>query len=183
MESFTLANSKFKRNKYDECIKICDILLKENSSDLAVQLLKTQAISKKSYIDDLEIDDVGLGGKLLDEYQINESARPGTSFQRPGSKSGIQAIKPMSSSGRPISGVVRNKTNQKSESRSDILRQNTGSNNRLMTSGGRNIRIATATLQSINSSMTLDVNNINVKNLIKKKALAKVSFNYFLECC
>lgn len=179
MENFALAMSKFKRNRLDECIKICDDLLKQNEKDLAVQLLKTHAIRKKNYIDDLEIDEENLGDKILDEYKLTNNAKPGTSFQKPGSRGINQAIKPMSSSGRPISGVVR--PNSRAISRGGESRGNqmqklgTASNNRLVTSGGRNVRIATATLQSINSSMTLDVNDIKPKSLVKNKSLAKVS--------
>lgn len=180
MENFALAMSKYKRHRFDECIKLCDEMLKQNDTDLAVQLLKTHAIRKKNFIDDLEIDDESLGDKILDEYKVTNNARPGTSFQGSGSRGINQAVRPMSSSGRPISGVVR--PNSRAMSRSgdnnksgNRLSSMSGQNTRLVTSGGRNVRIATATLQSLNSSMTLNVNDINPKSLVKKKSLAKVS--------
>jgi tetratricopeptide repeat protein 8 len=178
MENFALAMSKYKRHRFDECIKMCDEMLKHNDSDLAVQLLKTHAIRKKNFIDDLEIDDESLGDKILDEYKVTNNARPGTSFQGTGSKGINQAVRPMSSSGRPISGVVRPNSRAMSRENSkggNRLSSMSGQNTRLVTSGGRNVRIATATLQSLNSSMTLNVNDINPKSLVKKKSLAKVS--------
>jgi hypothetical protein len=176
MEKFTLAMSRFRRNKLDQCIILCDEILKENETDLAVQVLKTHAIRKKSYIDDLEIDDEGLGDKLLDEHKISNQIRPGTSIQRPGTQGVNQAIRPMSSAGRPISGVVRpNSRAQNVESRGlkGLNRGQTGQN-RAITSGGRNVRMATATLQSINSSSNLNLADIKAKSIIKNKTLAKV---------
>lgn len=38
---------------------------------------------RKQYIDDLEIDEEGVGDLLLDENSAATVARPGTSFQRP----------------------------------------------------------------------------------------------------
>ena len=48
MEKFSLAMSRFNRNKFDGCIILCDELLKQNPKDLAVQLLKTHAIRRKN---------------------------------------------------------------------------------------------------------------------------------------
>lgn len=180
MEKFALAMSRFKRNKYDACIMLCDEMLKINQADLAVQVLKTHAIRRKNYIDDLEIDDEGLGDKLLDEHKISNQARPGTSVQRPGTRGNNQAVRPMSSTGRPISGVIR--PNSRAQNQGDASKNLSSINrgtttNRAMTSGGRNVRMATASLQSINSSSTLNISDINAKSIIKKKSLSKVSFS------
>lgn len=191
METFTLAMSRFKRNKYDDCIILCDHLISKNTDDLAAQILKTNAIRRKNYIDDLEIDDEGLGDKLLDDHKISNQPRPGTSLQRPGTSSINQGIRPMSSSGRPITGVVR--PNSRAQNSGLVSRGSTGLNNkgtssmnssgsfnRAITSGGRNVRLATASLNSINSSISLNVSNINSKVLVKKKYLAKVKIIEFL---
>ena len=185
MEKFTLAMSRFKRNKYDECIKLCDEILKDNEADLSTQVLKTHAIRRKNYVDDLELDDEGLGDKLLDEHKISNQPRPGTSIQRPGTKGLNQGVRPMSSSGRPITGFVRpnsrsqNITNDKSNLNS-INRATTG---RAITSGGRNVRLATASLQSLNSSVNLNISDINAKSIVKKKSLCKavVDFLYYVD--
>ena len=41
------------------------------------------------------------------------------------------------------------------------------------------MRIATASLQSLNSTMSLNVNDINSKEIVKKQSLAKVRITNF----
>jgi tetratricopeptide repeat protein 8 len=79
--------------------------------------LKCKALTKKAYIDDLEIDEEGVADILMDDNAINKAPRPGTSFSRPMTSSGqaggiSQMVRPMSSSGRPISGYMRPGTNR-----------------------------------------------------------------------
>ena len=75
MEKFSLAMSRFNRNKFDGCIILCDELLKQNPNDLATQLLKTHAIRRKNYVDHLECDEETLGEQILDDHQIQTAAR------------------------------------------------------------------------------------------------------------
>ena len=49
---------------------------------------ETKALTKKAYIDDLEIDEEGVADILMDDNAINKAPRPGTSFLRPLSSSG-----------------------------------------------------------------------------------------------
>ncbi len=114
-------------------------------------------------------------------------ARPGTSIQRVGTSSGKginPMIRPTSSSGRPLSGVVRPATGNRAGTTSNENRLKTASKMnrsgtaRVMSSGGRQVRLATATLQSLNSSPSLNINDINAKSVVKKKSLAKVKFFY-----
>jgi len=150
-----------------------------------VQLLKTHAIRKKQYIDDIDYDEEAISGMLLDDHAISSVARPGTSIQRIGTSAGKasnQMIRPSSSAGRPLSGVVRPASSRAGTASNEnrlktankINRAGTG---RAMTSGGRQIRLATASLQSLNSSPSLNINDINAKNVVKKKSLAKVIIN------
>jgi tetratricopeptide repeat protein 8 len=197
MEKFALALSRFRRNKFDESILICDELLKINPDDLAVQLLKTHGIRRKNYVDDLELDEEGLGEMLLDDNKLSSMARPGTSLMRPGTSSkGISPmVRPISSSGRPLSGIVRPQSSNRKTGVNN-LRQQTGNRvgtSRAITSGGRHLRLATASLQSLNSSLSLNLNDINPKNIVKKKSLARAitdylfyvakNFKKFLEIC
>ena len=46
-------------------------------------MLKCKALTKKAYIDDLEIDEEGVADILMDDNAINNAPRPGTSFTRP----------------------------------------------------------------------------------------------------
>jgi len=43
-------------------------------------MLKCKALTKLQYIDDLELDEEGIGDILLDENKTANLARPGTSF-------------------------------------------------------------------------------------------------------
>lgn len=77
------------KNPYDQ-VGVFALTLK------AAWLLKCRALTKKAWIDDLEIDEEGVGdilmGKFfychhlntrLDENAMSNAPRPGTSFQRP----------------------------------------------------------------------------------------------------
>ena len=71
-------------------------------------MLKCRALTKKSYVDDLEIDEEGVADILMDDNALATAPRPGTSFQRPLSSGGAggisQSIRPMSSAGRAMTG-------------------------------------------------------------------------------
>ena len=75
--------SRFRRRKFDECIELCDELLANNPRDEAAWTLKCRSITRKNFIDDLEIDEANIGDILLDDNQVNQVAREGTSFNRP----------------------------------------------------------------------------------------------------
>ncbi len=182
MEKFSLAMSRFNRNKFDGCIILCDELLKQNPNDLATQLLKTHAIRRKNYVDHLECDEETLGEQILDDHQIQTAARPGTSLRATSSNKGPNPmVRPITSSGRPLSGVVRPGTVQRQGTTSgNIIRTQTGraGTSRATTSGGRYLRIATASLQSLNSNFSLDSKDINPKTIVLKKSLAKAVADY-----
>lgn len=96
MDLFIVAMSRFKRRKYDSTIELCDQMLEVNPNDQAAWTLKCQSLTKKQYIDDLELDEEGVGDILLDDNIISSSARPGTSFQRPlSSRGGDQSMNPV----------------------------------------------------------------------------------------
>ena len=125
---------------------------------------------------------------LLDENRISNAARPGTSLMRPGTsqKGGPSPlVRPVSSSGRAVTGVVRPQSSQRQGTQSNQSRLQTASKGqrlgttRATTSGGRYMRIATASLQSLNSTMSLNVNDINSKEIVKKQSLAKVRITNF----
>ena len=88
MDPFFLATSRFNRHRYDECIDICTQMLDKNPYDQAAWLLKCKALTKKSWVDDLEIDEEGVADILMDENSLATAPRPGTSFSRPLSSAG-----------------------------------------------------------------------------------------------
>jgi tetratricopeptide repeat protein 8 len=83
MNNFAQAMSRFRRRRFDECIQLCDELLASNPRDQAAWSLKCQCLTKKNFIDDLEIEQENLGDILLDDNQVSGVARVGTSFNRP----------------------------------------------------------------------------------------------------
>lgn len=118
---------------------------------------------------------------LLEDNKLSNAPKPGTSYQRTNTanKNSGPMMRPMSSVGRPLSGVVRpNSVSNRQGTTSNRLL--TGSNrigtSRGYTSQGRQLRLATASLQSLNSSITLNINDINPKTIVTKKSLAKVRF-------
>ncbi len=181
MERFALALSRFRRNKFDECIILCDELLSKTPDDMAVQLLKTHAIRRKNWVDDLDVDEEGLGEMLLDNHKLSTMPRPGTSLNKLNSSSGVSPmVRPTSNAGRPLSGVVRpQSSNKKGTAINNQVRQ-TGrvATSRATTSGGRYLRLATASLKSLNSSLSLNINDIIPKNIVKNRSLARAVADY-----
>jgi tetratricopeptide repeat protein 8 len=70
MDPLWLAMSKFRRGKIEECISLCDEILSRTPSDQATWFLKTKAVIKQNYIDDIELDEEGVADILLDENAI-----------------------------------------------------------------------------------------------------------------
>lgn len=68
MDPFFLATSRFNRQRYDECVDICTQMLDKNPYDQAAWLLKCKALTKKSWVDDLEIDEEGVADILMGKY-------------------------------------------------------------------------------------------------------------------
>ncbi len=68
MDQFFLATSRYNRQKYDSCIELCDKLLEKNSQDQAAWFLKCRALTKKMYIDDLEIEEEGVADMLMGKF-------------------------------------------------------------------------------------------------------------------
>ena len=63
-------------------------MLDKNPYDQAAWLLKCKALTKKAWVDDLDIDEEGIADLLMDENAVTNAPRPGTSFSRPYSSSG-----------------------------------------------------------------------------------------------
>ncbi|GFH19367.1 TPR_REGION domain-containing protein, partial [Haematococcus lacustris] len=138
-----LAHSRFRRRRFDECIDICTKVLERNPYDQ------------------------GIADALLDENQVAQVARPGTSLGRPatGAQGGPnQSVRPMTGAGRPLTGFARPGTSSRSNTSSGTARQGTAdlnaalrgggatrpgtSLNRPVTSSGRFVRLGTASMLS-----------------------------------
>ena len=115
--------------------------------------MKCQSLTKKNYIDDIEIDEQNIGDMLLDDHATTSYARPGTSFNRPTSSAGGSLnpiMRPNSRLGRPTSGMHRTGSRAGTSSGmrlSTAMRTATrGATSRVVTAGGRMARLGTASL-------------------------------------
>uniref|UniRef100_A0A8C0AY05 Tetratricopeptide repeat domain 8 n=1 Tax=Buteo japonicus TaxID=224669 RepID=A0A8C0AY05_9AVES len=75
--------------------------------------LKTRALTEMVYVDEIDMDEEGIAEMVLDENAIAQVARPGTSLKLPGTSQGggpSPAVRPVTQSGRPITGFVRPST-------------------------------------------------------------------------
>ena len=199
MDQLWLAMSKLRRNRLDECIAICDGLLGENPGDQAAWFVKGKAVLRKNFIDDVELDEESFAEVLLDENAVASMPRPGTSLHsaqqpgRGGSASGSsydQGIRPVSQSGRPITGFLRPASSRPMSGSSggnsirDALqsrsRMGTAASSRPMTTMGREVRLGTASLASATAGPLVDVGRLNVKKYAKRTGLAMMLTDYLI---
>ncbi len=196
MDPLWLARSKLRRGRVDECISICDSLLLDNPADSAAWFLKCKAVIKQNYIDDIELDDVSFAELLLDENAMASMPRPGTSLnaaKADGSNKNSNAydpgVRPVSSSGRPMSGFIRPGSSRPMSATSDIRgalessrRLGTASGGgRPMTTLGREIRLGTASLSSsgANGGM-VNLEKLNIKKYARRAGLSMILAEYML---
>jgi tetratricopeptide repeat protein 8 len=113
---------------------------------------------------------------------------PGTSLNSftagKGSGSYDPAIRPMSQSGRPITGFVRpNSSRPMTGSNPDLrtaLQSSRGSTARPMTNLGREVRLGTASLSSLASGPLVDIEKLNIKKYASRTGLAMALTDYLL---
>ncbi|KAK6038668.1 hypothetical protein COOONC_23827 [Cooperia oncophora] len=99
----------YRNNQIQACEEECTKLLRKNPLDQAAWALKLSCLTDPVYVDELENEEIGIAETFLDQNVIAPNARPGTSFQRPTTTAkGMNPIlRPTSTAGRPLSGVVR----------------------------------------------------------------------------
>eukprot|EP00357_Protocruzia_adherens_P005949 CAMPEP_0114976674 /NCGR_PEP_ID=MMETSP0216-20121206/2806_1 /TAXON_ID=223996 /ORGANISM="Protocruzia adherens, Strain Boccale" /LENGTH=501 /DNA_ID=CAMNT_0002337633 /DNA_START=38 /DNA_END=1543 /DNA_ORIENTATION=- len=187
MDPFFLAMQKYRRRKYDECIEMCDQLLEKNDRDQAAWFMKTRALTRKNWIDDIEVDEEGVGDILMDENATQAVPRPGTSFTRPmtGSQGGngpSQIVRPNTKSGRPVSGFQRagdRPTTNRGGSLEDAMRGDRPGTNRAVTSSGRLVRLGTASMRQMGGKF-IDPDKINLKQTAQRKHMSKIICDYLI---
>eukprot|EP01036_Dinobryon_divergens_P032502 gene32502-42107_t len=192
-----MAMSKLRRGRLQECITICDEILSANPSDQAAWIIKCKAVIKQNYIDDIEMDEEGVAEMLLDENAVASMPRPGTSVSTPqvSSKSGGNydpMVRPMSQSGRPMSGFARPSSSRPMSGSTTSIRdalqsgRRTGSSSsggvaRPMTTFGREVRLSTASLSgSASGGALVDVDKLNLRKYASRTGLAMVLTDYLL---
>ncbi|KAF4665261.1 Tetratricopeptide repeat protein 8 [Perkinsus chesapeaki] len=150
----------------------------------------------RNFIDDLECDEAPLGDMIAEENGINTAPRPGTSLQRPMSRS-IGTVRPSTNTGRPITGFARPGTNTgrappsaggRDQLSTALQQLNRGSSGRPMTSSvgrpttslGRLVRIGTASLQNDPDGEFIRPPTLNFQKFVDNQALAKALMDYLV---
>ena len=187
MDRLWLATSRLRRRRYDECIALCDELLGQNAYDSAVWYLKCRALTRRDWIDDTEVEEEGVAEVLLDDNAISSMPRPGTSLNRPQGTShgggGGQGVRPISSSGRPLTGFSRPGSNSGRQtsggSVESAFRGNRPGTSRPVSSSGRFVRLGTASmLSSQGLAGFIDVERMDLQKYAKRPALNRVLCDY-----
>ncbi|WIA20159.1 hypothetical protein OEZ85_006009 [Tetradesmus obliquus] len=194
-----LAQSKLRRRRYDECIQLCTDALQRNPVDQVAWYLKCRAITLKSWIDDTEIEEEGVADLLMDEHNVAQVARPGTSLARPmtGAAASGQSpvVRPMTGSGRPLTGFVRPGTSAARPGTGSTkpgtalaaalkaARPGTGSSSssRPLTTSGRFVRLGTASLAAAgHGGPFIAAERLDLRKYAARPHLARVLCDYIL---
>eukprot|EP00434_Breviolum_minutum_P044620 symbB.v1.2.039877.t1/scaffold6846.1/size15074/1 len=185
LNPFFRAVSRFRQRRWDECIDLCTELLEQNPRDQAAWFLKCRALTSKQWIDDVEIDEEGVADLLLDENAVAQAPRPGTSLNRPRTENGAgpsQVVRPVSASGRPLTGFARPGTNRPTSSSAgrDIttaMQGNRPGTSRPLTSMGRLIRLGTASMQQDGGEF-VRLESLDLQKYAQRPAIAKALCDY-----
>lgn len=185
-----LSMSRFRRRKFAACGEACDRLLKTNPRDQAVMFLKCRSLACETYVDDTEMEDEGVAELLLDDNATAAVPRPGTSLSRPqtnasGRGSGPdQSIRPVSASGRPLTGFARPGTSSRPTTGMTVETAFKGSRpgtSRPATVLGREVRLATASLAADTAAAGfINVDKLNLARIALRPPLAHAIAEYLI---
>uniref|UniRef100_A0A7S3G6M4 Tetratricopeptide repeat protein 8 n=1 Tax=Palpitomonas bilix TaxID=652834 RepID=A0A7S3G6M4_9EUKA len=187
MDPVYYAQYLLKRKRFDGCIAICTEMLSRNPYDQAVWYLKTRALTQKTYIDDIDMEEEGIADILLDENEVSKVPRPGTSLRTPlksrgGDGSMNPGVRPMSGAGRPTSGFVRPGTSSRPQTNSleGALAGSRPGTSRPVTSSGRFVRLGTASMLSEPGGPFINVEKLDLRKYAARTPLAKVLCDYII---
>ncbi|POM61665.1 Choline/Carnitine O-acyltransferase, partial [Phytophthora palmivora] len=116
VDPFYMALLRSRQRRFADCIDICTDILAQNPYDQAAWVTKTKAMTMQNFIDDSELEEDGAADLLMDDNVMASMPRPGTSLNRPNSRAGTgdPSLRPMTSTGRPLSGFARPGTSSRS---------------------------------------------------------------------
>ncbi|KFW80788.1 Tetratricopeptide repeat protein 8, partial [Manacus vitellinus] len=146
--------------------------------------LKTRALTEMVYVDEIDMDQEGIAEMILDENAIAQVARPGTSLKLPGTSQGggpSPAVRPVTQSGRPITGFVRPSTQSGRPSTMEqaIRTPRTALTARPLTSAsGGYVRLGTASMLTNPDGPFINLSRLNLAKYAQKPKLAKALFEY-----
>ncbi|NXG07636.1 TTC8 protein, partial [Sakesphorus luctuosus] len=194
LEPLFQAWSYFRRRKFRECADLCSQLLERPPSEQgldseytvfqAAWSLKTRALTEMVYVDEIDMDQEGIAEMILDENAIAQVARPGTSLKLPGTSQGggpSPAVRPVTQSGRPITGFVRPSTQSGRPSTVEqaIRTPRTALTARPITSAsGGYVRLGTASMLTNPDGPFINLSRLNLAKYAQKPKLAKALFEY-----
>ncbi|XP_036240476.1 tetratricopeptide repeat protein 8 isoform X2 [Molothrus ater] len=194
LEPLFQAWSYFRRRKFRECADVCSQLLErplgeqeldsEYTVFQAAWNLKTRALTEMVYVDEIDMDQEGIAEIILDENAIAQVARPGTSLKLPGTGQGggpSPAVRPVTQSGRPITGFVRPSTQSGRPSTMEqaIRTPRTALTARPITSAsGGYVRPGTASMITNPDGPFINLSRLNLTKYAQKPKLAKALFEY-----
>ncbi|NXF39456.1 TTC8 protein, partial [Nyctibius bracteatus] len=194
--------SYFRRRKFRQCSELCSQLLERPPGEqvagpgreaggggwpgreAAAWSLKTRALTEMVYVDEIDMDQEGIAEMMLDENAIAQVARPGTSLKLPGTSQGggpSPAVRPVTQSGRPITGFVRPSTQSGRPSTMEqaIKTPRTALTARPITSAsGRYVRLGTASMLTNPDGPFINLSRLNLAKYAQKPKLAKALFEY-----
>ncbi|XP_068802864.1 tetratricopeptide repeat protein 8 isoform X2 [Struthio camelus] len=186
--------SYFRRRKFAQCSALCSQLLErapgeqEPDSEYTVfqaaWSLKARALTEMVYVDEIDVDQEGIAEMMLDENAIAQVARPGTSLKLPGTSQGggpSPAVRPVTQSGRPITGFVRPSTQSGRPGTMEqaIKTPRTAHTARPITSAsGRYVRLGTASMLTNPDGPFINTSRLNLAKYAQKPKLAKALFEY-----
>ncbi|ODN06000.1 Tetratricopeptide repeat protein 8 [Orchesella cincta] len=187
MDPFYLAILRYRQRQFDECIALCTDVLRKNPLDQAAWSLKTRALTEQVRVDYLEIFEDGIAEAVFNEDTIATAARPGTSLRtgtarRTASRDGPSpAIRPVTQSGRPLSGVMRPGSSASARpgtSLDQALRARATTARPISASAGRHVRLGTASMVTGGEGPFINVSRLNMQKYATHDGLAKPLFEY-----
>lgn len=186
-----LALSRLRRRRFDDSIAGCTEQLAINPLDKAVWFIKLRALTGKAFVDDMDMEEEGVAEILMDDNAMSKAPRPGTSLRRPMSSAagGIPGgpnagIRPMSSSGRPLSGFARPGTQSRGASSGgraeDAFKGSRPGTSRPMSVAGRFVRLGTQSMLAEGDGQFLNADRLDVVKYSRRPAESKAILDYLL---
>ncbi|CAF0939994.1 unnamed protein product [Rotaria sp. Silwood1] len=181
------AMSYFRRRKFEQCVEVTTTLLEKNPNDQVAWLLKMRALTEQLYVDETEVADDGLAD-MLDENAFQQVPMPGTSYRQPTANPNAAmagpspAMRPMTMSGRPITGMLRLNTQstQGGKSMENVLKtaRTAATARPVTTATGRFVRLGTASMLSTPDGPFIQVGRLNLPKYAQNQALSRSLFEH-----
>ncbi|VDO73148.1 unnamed protein product [Heligmosomoides polygyrus] len=172
----------YRNNQIEACEQECTKLLSKNPLDQAAWALKLCCLTDSVYVDELENDELGIAETFLDQNIIAPNARPGTSFQRPTTTAkGMNPImRPTSTAGRPLSGVVRPMTALRPGTMEQAVRTSRTARTAraVSSSSARQLRLGTASMASDPDGPFVNLARLNVEKYAADPLVNRQLFEY-----